>query len=272
MNKLFPKIYWHSAKNLIIALAVIMCVASSPMTARDYVVGEGDVLKITVYGHNDLTTTERVSGTGMIRFPLLGQVKALGMTVSQISSIIAELLSDGYIISPQVSVFIEEFRSQKAVIMGQVKKPGLYELKGSISLLELVSMAGGITEDAGDTATIKRLGSNNVEESVVIELQKLVEGDAALDVSVVDGDSIYISKAGLFYVTGEVKRPDAYKYKDHTSVIMAITMAGGFTDKASPRKVKIIRIIDGKETILSAVNMDAPVQTDDVIVVPESFF
>jgi polysaccharide export outer membrane protein len=87
-----------------------------------------------------------------------------------------------------------------------------------------------------------------------------------------DGDTVYITKAGVFYVTGEVKKPDAYKYEEGTTAIKAITMAGGFTDKASKGRIKIIRKVDGKEDVIEKVKMDEPVLPDDVIIVPESFF
>jgi polysaccharide export outer membrane protein len=249
-------------------------IAGAPVHASDYVVGEGDVIKITVYGHDDLATVERVSGSGMIAFPLLGQVKVSGLTVSELSERIAELLSDGYIVSPQVNVFIQEFRSQKAVIMGEVLKPGLYELKGRTGFLELVSMAGGLSPNAGDTAIIKRRTKASAPEEVItVDLAALIErGETTRDVPVLDGDSIYVSRAGRFYVTGEVRRPDEYKFKEGTTVIKAITMAGGLTDKAAPTRIKIIRKMDGKEVVSDDVNMDEPVMPDDVLVVPESFF
>lgn len=243
--------------------------------AQDYVVGDGDLLKITVYDHPDLSATARVSGEGIILFPLIGQAKISGLTVAQISKKLADLLSDGYIVSPQVTVFIEEFRSQKATIMGQVNRPGLYELKGYTTFLELLSKAGDLTKDAGDKAVIKRKAdSQDKKESIItIDLKRLVGmGDTSLDMPVVDGDSIYIVKAGLFYVTGEVKKPDAYKFDEGTTVLKAITMAGGFSDKASTGKVKIIRKVKGKEEIMERVKMDEPVLPDDVIMVPESFF
>ena len=115
--------------------------------------------------------------------------------------------------------------------------------------------------------------SEGKEKIVVIDLKRLIEkGDASLDVSILDGDSIYIPKAGIFYITGEVKKPDAYKHEEGTTIIKAITIAGGFSDKAATGRVKIIRKSDGKETILEKVKMDEPVLPDDVIVVPESFF
>ncbi len=260
---------------LAFVLATVLAILPAECDALDYIIGEGDVVKITVYGHNDLTTVERVSGNGMINFPLLGQLSVAGLAVSEISIRISSMLADGYIVYPQVSVFIEEFRSQKAVIMGEVVKPGLYELKGRTSFLELVSMAGGLTRDAGDTAIVKRKSrrAKGEEEIATIDLVRLIEeGDTSLDVPVLEGDSIYVAKAGLIFVTGEVKRPDAYKYEDDTSIIKAITMAGGFTDKASAGRVKIIRKVDGKKKIVDNVNMDDPVLSGDVIVIPESFF
>lgn len=253
----------------------ILLPATDLFPVQDYIVGEGDVLKITVYEHDDLTTVSRVTGDGYITFPLIGQVKVSGMTLAQISQKIVNLLADGYIVNPQVSIFIQEFRSKKAFIMGEVNKPGLYVLPGQTSFLSLISEAGGLTKDAGDKAIIKRNSNatNKVEDIITINLRKLIkEGDTSLDVPIMDGDSVYIEKAGVFYVTGEVKKPDAYKYEEGTTVIKAITMGGGFTDKASKSRVKIIRKINGKEEILEKVKMDEPVLPDDVIVVPESFF
>jgi polysaccharide export outer membrane protein len=242
---------------------------------QDYIIGEGDVLKITVYDHPDLTTIERVTGEGTITLPLIGLIRVDGLTVSQISERISALLADGFIVNPQVTIFIQEFKSKKASIMGQVNRPGLYELSGQTTFLELLSKSGGLTKDAGDKAIIKRktVSSNKNENIIVIDLKRLTEGgDTSLDIPIMDGDSVYLPRAGVFYVTGEVKKPDAYRYEDETTVIKAVTVAGGFTDKASPGRVKIIRKINGKEKIFEKVKMDEPVLPDDVIVVPESFF
>ncbi|OGW38104.1 MAG: periplasmic polysaccharide biosynthesis/export protein [Nitrospirae bacterium RBG_13_39_12] len=243
--------------------------------AQDYVVGEGDVLRITVYDHEDLTTIARISADEAITFPLIGQVEVKSMTLSQISQKISELLSDGYIVDPQVNIFIEEFRSKKTFIMGEVNKPGIHILHGTTTLLELLSEAGGLTKNAGDKAILKRKASpsDKNEKIIEIDLKKLIEkGDTSLDIPIMDGDSFYITKAGVFYVTGEIKKPDAYKYEEGTTVIKAITMAGGFTDMASEGRVKIIRKVSGKEEVIDRAKMDEPILPDDVIVVPESFF
>lgn len=243
--------------------------------AQDYIVGEGDVLQITVYEHPDLATTERVSADGSISVPLIGQLNVKGMTLSQISQKVEELLSDGYIIDPQVNIFIQEFRSKKAFIMGEVNKPGLHVLHGTTTFLELLSEAGGLTKNAGDRAILKRkLGTSDEHETIIaIDLRRLIEkGDMSMDIPILDGDSVYINKTGVFYVTGEVKKPDSYKIEDGTTVLKAVTIAGGFTDRASKGRVKIIRKVSGEEKILGSVDMDEPILPDDVIIVPESFF
>jgi polysaccharide export outer membrane protein len=259
----------------IIGFFVLILAICRPVAAQDYVVGEGDVLQITVYDHPDLTTTVRVSGDGSIIFPLIGHVKISGLTISDVSHKIADMLSQGYIVYPQVTVFVQEFRSQKVTIMGQVKNPGLYELKGYTTFLEVLSKAGDLTKDAGDKAIVKRRAgpSGKKEKIITIDLKGLIEmGDTSQDIPVLDGDSIYIPKAGVFYVTGEVRKPDAYKFEEGTTVLKAITMAGGFTDKASTGRVKIIRKEKGKDDVMEKVKMDESVMPDDVIVVPESFF
>jgi len=261
-------------KRCIVSLLILLGLAC-PLFAQDYVVGEGDLLRVTIYDHPDLMTIARIGGEGTILFPLIGQVRVSGMTVSEVSKKLAELLSDGYLVSPQVTVFIEEYRSQKVMVMGQVNRPGLYELKGYTTFLEVLSKAGDLTKDAGDRAIIKRKGESaeTKEKIVTVDLRRLIEmGDTSQDIPVIDGDSIYVIKAGLFYVTGEVKKPDAYKFEEGTTILKAITMAGGFTDKASTGRVKVIRKIKGKEEIIEKVKMDQPVLPDDVIVVPESFF
>jgi len=240
--------------------------------ATDYIVGPGDVIKITVYDHDDLKTTVRVTENGYIVMPLLGQVKVEGMKTSDVSDQISRLLADGYIINPQVNVFIEEFRSKKAVILGHINKPGIAELRGSATFLEIVSQAGGLKEGSGDTATIKRV-QDGKQEVIVLNIKSLVEGgNISQNIIIQDGDTIYIAKGGTCYVTGEVNKPDAYPCDNAATVLNLIALAGGFTGKASHSSVRIIRLIDDTKTILKDVDLNTPVIANDIIVIPESFF
>lgn len=260
------------AKNWLLQLALLFsCVFAGPLMAADYVISNNDVLDITVYDHPEFTATVRVDGNGAVVLPLLNQVKVQGMSISQASDHIAKLLADDYIVNPQVNVFVKNFRDQKASILGQVVKPGVYDLTTKTTLLELISQAGGLTPEAGDRATIKR--EDGKGEETVVQLRNLIDkGDATQNAAIMDGDKIFIDKAGLFFVSGQVKKPDSYKYQDKLTVMKAITMAGGFTDTASKGSIDIVRKVGGKEKVISDVDMDFIVQPEDVVVVPESFF
>lgn len=261
---------------LLVILLMIFGITSVIFATDDnYMVGDGDVLKVTVYGNPDLDATVRVSSDGTILFPLLGQVQIGGLSVAQVSNHLAKKLADGYIVNPQVSVFVEQFRSKKAIIIGQVRTPGLYELSGPTSVLELISKAGGLTPEAGDKVTIKRkiAAGGAGEQMITVNLKDLLErGLVALDARIMDGDNVFVSKASVFYVTGEVSRPNSYRFEEGTTVIQAITMAGGFSPIASKGRVRIIRKVEGAEQVIKGAAMDVPILPDDVIVVPESFF
>lgn len=260
---------------LVVMLFLFLGTASCLAAGSDYLVGAGDVLKVTVYDHPDLSSIVRVSNDGTINFPLVGTLQIEGISVSQAGERVAGALADGYIVNPQVAVFVEEFRSRKVIVMGQVKNPGLYELRGPTSLLELISQAGGLNPDAGEMVHITRRPGTvaGQEQLLKVDLKTLTQGgDIANDVAILDGDSIFVTLAGTVYVTGEVRRPNAYKFERGTSVIKAITMAGGFTELAAKGRVKINRKSGGAEQQLENVPMHMLVLPDDVIVVPESFF
>ncbi len=253
---------------LLFLLVSILFLPDNSALADNYIIGPNDVLKINVYNHDDLQTTVQVTDSGDIVMPLLGRVKVGGMKIAGATDKITALLADGYIINPQVNIFIEKFRSKKAVILGHVYKPGLYELHGKITFLELLSKAGGLKEKAGDAATLKRK-----EEILLIDLESLIEkGDLSQNLSIQDGDAIFIPKGGMCYVTGEVADPDAYSCDANSTILKMITLAGGFTGKASKSGVRIVRIVDGEKKVFKRVELDTQVIPDDIIVVPESFF
>ncbi len=243
--------------------------------SQDYRIGEGDVLRISVYKQPDLEKIVRVSNEGQIVLPLIGPLTAKGETVAGISGKITRLLADGYLINPHVSVYIQEFRSQKVTILGEVNQPGLYEISGDISFLELVSKAGGFTSLAGNEAVVKRQTDSDTgrKKIIRIDLQDFMEkGDTSVDVALKEGDSIFVKQAQMIYINGEVRNPNGFKYQQNMTVIKAVTLANGFTEKAAPKEIKIIRKIDDEEQVYEKVKMDMPVLPEDIIVVPESFF
>ncbi|OHE24451.1 MAG: hypothetical protein A2Z43_03665 [Syntrophobacterales bacterium RBG_19FT_COMBO_59_10] len=244
---------------------------------QEYKVGEDDLLRIKVYDNPDLTTEVRVSGEGKITVPLIGVVAVNRLTATEIGNKLADLFADGYIKNPQVSVFILEYKSKKVTVLGEFTKPGLIEMRGESTLMEVISNAGGITAAAGDTLFIQRKSikgstGNKSDVTIPINLTKLLEeGNVSLNIPVQDGDSIYVPKAAFVYVTGEVKNPGAYKITKGLTVLRSITLASGFTQKARKSKTEIIRKSSKGEVTIAA-QMDDLVQPDDIIVVPESFF
>ncbi len=238
-----------------------------------YQIGEGDLLLVKVYDMDDLTTLDRVDDQGNINFPLVGKIRVAGLTVPEAGVQIEKALADGYLVNPQVSVLIQEYRSRKVVVIGEVNRPGLYELKGNMTLLELISTAGGLGNEAGNHITITRKPATGPETKISVEIDQLLGQESAkANVRILDKDTVYVEKAGLFYVTGEVSRPSAYKLDEGMTVIKAITLAGGFTKLASKGKVSLIRKVEGEEKTFENVPMHFLLQAEDVIVVPESFF
>lgn len=259
-------IFW-----LFLVLITILGSASMAL-ADDYQTGPGDVLKIIVYDNDELMARVRISDTGTIVMPLLGKVDIRQLTIDQITEKITQLLADGYLVKPQVNVFVEEYRSKKVFVLGSVRNPGIVELSGSITFLELVSRSGGLEKDAGDTATIQR-ASEEGEKIIVVDLRGLIElGDISQNVMISDGDTIFVSKAGMCFITGEVKSPGTYPCGKKATLLKLIALSGGFTGKASKSGVNIVRIVNNKKTVIEDVDLHTPLKHNDVVVVPESFF
>ncbi len=281
----YPRRGWEAASGipvvlcslLVLLFVLVLPLVPCPAAAQEYVIGEGDLLKITVYDNPDLTTESRVGGDGKITFPLVGEVEVNGLTTPEAQKKIGVMLQNGFIRKPQVAVFITEYKSKKVTTLGEFIKPGLVELRGNATLMEVISNAGGITPNASDTLFIQRKilkqGAERKEDvTITVELDKLLEkGNMAANVMVMDGDSIYVPRAAFVYVSGEVKIPGAYKITRGLTVLRSITLAGGFTQRAWKGRTKIIRKAEGGETTID-VKMDDFVLPDDVIMVPESFF
>nr|WP_240192019.1 polysaccharide biosynthesis/export family protein [Desulforhopalus vacuolatus] len=264
----------RTAGSILPAVLFYLLLAASPLLAgNNYIVGPGDVLNISVYNNDDMTTTVQVSLDRTIVMPLLGRVTVKDLTVSQVGENLTRLLADGYLVNPQVNVFIKEFRSKKVFVLGQVRQPGLIELSGPITLLELLSRVGGIEQDAGDTATIKRTLEGK-DQIISVNLHNLRTGkDFSQNYAIQDGDTVMVSKSAMCYITGEVSQPGSYPCGKKSTVLQMIALANGFNGKAARGSVRIVREVDGQKKIYKDVDLNSTtVEDNDVIVVPESFF
>jgi polysaccharide export outer membrane protein len=278
----------ESKRTFLIALLVFFGVAiflpreSHP--GREYAVGPGDVLTIKVWGNEDLTGEFVISAEGGFRFPLIGEVRAAGHSVDELGRIVSERLADGYLVDPQVEVVIKEYRSQKVFVLGEVVRPGTYPLDSRATLIEIISKAGGLGPEAGDSVEIVRArenwernkplrpGQEGVGEVVRVDLLKLLGGKINTKrAEVRNGDTIFIPKGRVFYIYGEVKNPGKYTWEKDLTVLKAVIVAGGFSEIASKRRVKIRRQdSDGEKKI--RVTLETKVEPGDTVIVPESFF
>ncbi len=250
----------------------------------EYQIGAKDLLEISVFEVPELNITVRVSENGMVTLPLLGEIKAEGLNRAELEKEIAVRLEKNYLKNAQVTIFIKEFQSKKISVMGAVKDPGTHDLIGRQSLLQIISMAGGLSEQASDTVVIFRQFKNGPSQSLVIRLDDLLlKANPKYNIPIFPGDIINVPGSQFLdiYVFGQVKNPGAVRMKkgsDEVTLLRAIAQAGGFSDRARRGKVMITRTVDGAEKkinvdvkdILNGGRKDFVLQAFDVIFVPES--
>jgi len=258
-----------------VATAALSPTAIVPLPT-DYQIGAGDLLRLSVFDHPEFSTDVRVSQTGKITFPLLGQVDVAGSSTRQVEEALTQRLDAGHFVrAPQVSVLVAEFQSQIVSVMGQVVKPGQYALQKSYRVLDVLAQAGGVINAvavgelaAGDQAVLLHRDGSKVP----INLKKLFEGDPTQNVAVGSGDSLYVPRAPQFYIYGEVQRPGVYRLESRMTVSQAISEGGGLTPKGSERRITIKRVdAEGNERRFSVRSGDS-IQADDVIWVRQGWF
>jgi polysaccharide export outer membrane protein len=255
-----------------VALLVICSMLSGLVQAADadYRLGAGDLVRVNVFGSPELSGEVRVSESGFITYPLIGQVQVGGKTPAQVEGqLVAQFTQGGYLRNPQVSVLVVEYRSQKVSVLGHVTKPGQYSLQSASRVLDMLAEAGGpVNEEAADNATLMRKDGSKA----TIDLTALFSGDPAQNHAVSGGDTIYVPRAPQFYVYGEVQKPGMYKLERGMTVSRAISAGGGLTSRGSERRVVIKRRDkQGKEQLYSARGSDV-LQADDVLMVKEGLF
>jgi polysaccharide export outer membrane protein len=251
---------------------------------ENYVIGRGDVLNVTVYDQPELSGKYPVESDGSFRFPLVGRVKAAGLTLRQAEADLRRLLSPDYLKNPQLTINLDQFRGQRVFVFGAVSSPGTYPLADGTTIIEVLVKAG---YGAASVATVLRPrnsqsgplqpGAAGVGETIRVnlrELEKDVEnGILARNIALRDGDTVFVPRfdPNRIYVTGEVKSPGAYSVPEGTTVLQAITLAGGVTEKASLRRTQIIRLVKGEQKKVNA-KMSDIVQPGDTVVVNEKLF
>jgi len=160
----------------------------------EYRIAVNDILDISVYGEPDLTKTVRVSPEGTITYPLIGNIKAVGLTTQELQNRLTELLMKDYIVNPQVTVFIKEYA--KVYVLGQVKNPGAYELKSGLTVIGAIAMAGGLTDIASGNSTKIIRTHKGKKETIQVPIDSILKGgDTSRDIVVQPDDTIVVPES-----------------------------------------------------------------------------
>lgn len=237
-------------------------------------IGPDDVLRISVYGYDDLKTETRVSPDGRISFPLIGEVDAKGKSSMELEEAIAvQLINGGFIRDAQVSVSVLEHISQQVSVLGYVNKPGRYPLDSESSIVDLIAMAEGIDE-MGDNKVVVTRNVNGKPQKQELNLNAYLDkSETSIEpYKMHPGDQVFVPKAPMFYIYGEVQNPGGYRLEPEFSVVKAVSIGGGLTLRGNEQGIVIKRKNGNGQLQEIEVELGEGVLKDDVIYVGERWF
>jgi polysaccharide export outer membrane protein len=272
-----------TADCLIIAMAAaVVLMLAVPATPKEYLIGAPDVIAITVLDNKDLDTIAIVSPGGKIALPLIGDVQAAGLTVAELT----ERLTQEYakkVKSPQVTVTLREVNSYRIYFLGRVGKPGIHASKSEITVLQALSLAGGIQDGADLSQAYVARGT----ERLPVDFVKLIRGgDLSQNLTLNPDDTIVIpdNPQNVIYVMGEVKQPGMLPFVRERAwtALRAVVAVGGFTQFAARGRATLIRDENGRRTTIPidfnelmrnpTSGKDISLNSGDILVIPQSLF
>ena len=241
---------------------LLWTLAATALAQSGEKLGVGDAVRVTVFQQPDLTLDTRIDEKGTISMPLVGLIKVAGLTTTAAGAQIADALKRGkYLNNPQVNVALTTLRSRQVSVLGMVARPGRYPLdETSSQLADVIAAAGGVLPTGSETVLVTRGDKEHKVELLGKGYQ--LQG----------GETIYVERAPVFYIYGEVTRAGAYRIEPNMSVMQAIAAGGGITPRGSDRRLKLRRAAADGKWIETDVNLQERVRPDDVIYVKEALF
>jgi polysaccharide export outer membrane protein len=258
-------------------------VERSRRASADYVIGPRDIVSMTVFNQPSLSGKYTVDADGTLALPLLGRVPAAGLTARDLERSLVTRLADGFLTKPELSIAIEEYRSQRVFVVGEVRQPGPIQLTGRTTLIEVLALARSTTAEAAKEAVIVRAAAganptgailpNQPEAGDVIrvDLNALETGTLSNNIVLRDGDTVFVPRAPRVVVFGQVRSPGAYPIGTSTTVVEVLALAGGVADRGAANRIRILRITSGKKTEIKA-KLNDLVKPGDTLIVPERLF
>jgi polysaccharide export outer membrane protein len=263
-------------------LGVLACVflgalalGAAPVRAQpEYLLAPGDILKISVFKNADLSLDVRVSESGAIGYPLIGSVPVKGLTLPAAEAKIAQMLRDGgFVVNPQVNILLTTGFGNLVSVIGEVNHSGRYSTDvagGHVS--GMLAAAGGVAPTGGETITVSGIRNGKPFRRDVDIVKMSSTGNQADDIELYGGDTLYVSRAPMFYIYGQVQKPGQYRLERGMTVIQALATGGGVTGKGTQRGIVRHRRDPSGKVKEEGVSMDTDVQDQDVIYVKESLF
>jgi len=238
--------------------------------------GPGDLVEMTVYNVPELTTKTRISSSGEMYCPLIGYLHVAGLSNEEAQAAIEKQLAE-FVKNPHVSLFVSEYASQGASVLGEVMRPGVYPVLGQQHLLDLLSAAGGLTDKAGRELTVTH--RSDPDKTITIDIPKNLADNSETNIPVFPGDTVIVHKADIVYVVGDVLRPSGVLMDaGGLTVLQALALAGGTGRTAKLNGARLLRKgangmiqtpVDLKK-MLQAKAPDMPLEPNDILIVPSS--
>ncbi len=273
-----PRNSWHRpvlAGWAVVVMAAFMTLRTAPALAeQEYLLGPGDIIRINVFKNPDLSLDARVSEAGSISYPLVGSVPVSGLSLPGAERKISQMLKDGgFVLNPQVNILVTTGLSNLVSVIGEVKTAGRYSTEATGGHLSgMLAAAGGIAPTGGDVVVVtgKRDGKPFHREINIVDMS--LSGNPSEDIDLYGGDTLFVNKAPMFYIYGQVQKPGQLPLVRGMTVIQALAAGGGITGKGTSRGIVRHRRDAKGKVKEESVSMDDDVQDQDVIYVKESLF
>lgn len=260
---------------LLVSFGLVFAAQAQPVKQVDYRLGAGDAIKISVFQNPDLTVETRVAESGAVTYPLIGAVQLGGLSIADAELAIANKLREGgFVQKPQVNILLMQVKGNQVSVLGMINRPGRYPIEtGNTRLTDMLATAGGAIPSGGADIVILSGTRDGKSYRQQIDIPALfMGGDSDLDVPVVGGDIIYVHRAPVFYIYGEVQRGGSYRLERNMTVLQGLAQGAGLTVRGTERGLRIHRRgPDGKVQIIAPEKSDL-IQADDVLYIQESFF
>ena len=247
--------------------------AADALAPPNYRLASGDSIRVSLFQNPDMTLETRVSEDNTITYPLIGSVAIGDLELGAAEKKIAAALKDGgFFKQPQVNIQLMEVRGNKVAVLGQVNKAGTFPLLTTTRVSQMLAEAGGQTTNGADRIVLTgtRAGKPFRREIDIDALYRNEKGDE--DAILAGGDTIYVPRAPMFYIYGEVLKPGNYRIDRNMTMRQAISAGGGLTLRGTERRLKVVRATPQGKSDKIPVELDEPVLPGDVVYVSESLF